>query len=156
MVIQRWQSVLLLVAVVMMGLFSFMSLGQVETSDFSFNFSALGLCPEGIPTSGETPECISTWYLFAVSLLSGVLSLVAILTFRQYKLQKNLCLLTMLLICCVICLTAMIGYNTIDEAGVSWSSIVCAPFISLIAVIMAEQRIVADHRKIMSVDRFRD
>ncbi|MDE7081566.1 MAG: DUF4293 domain-containing protein [Muribaculaceae bacterium] len=156
MVIQRWQSVLLLVAVVMMGLFSFMSLGQVQTADFSYNFTALGLCPEGIPTSGETPECVSTWYLFAVSLLSGLLSLVAIFTFKQYKLQKRMCFLTMLLLCCVICISAIIGYNTIDGASVSWSSIVCAPFISLIAVIMAEQRIVADHRKIQAVDRFRD
>ncbi|MDE5663916.1 MAG: DUF4293 domain-containing protein [Muribaculaceae bacterium] len=155
MVIQRWQSVLLLVAVVMMGLFSFLSLGQVQTADYSYNFTALGLCPEGELTSAENPGCISTWYLFAVSLLSALLSLIAIFTFRQFRLQKRLCMITMLLLVCVICVCALVAYNSFDGSDVSWSSMICAPFVALIAVIMAYQRIKADHRLLRAADTLR-
>ena len=153
MIIQRWQSVLLLIAVVLMGLFSFLSLGQVQTEAFTFNFTALGICPEGEPTGGEVPECINTWYFFAVSILSALLALIAIFTFKQYRLQKNLCLLTMLMIVCTIGIGAVLGYQTIDGGVISWSSMVCAPFVSLIAGIMAYQRINADHRKIIDSER---
>jgi hypothetical protein len=42
MVIQRWQSVLLLVAAVAMATFSFLSLGQIQLSDYTLNFTTLG------------------------------------------------------------------------------------------------------------------
>lgn len=155
MVIQRWQSVLLLIAVVLMGLFSFLSLGQVQTPDWTFNFTALGFYPEGEPTGDVIALPINTWYFFAVSLLSAILPLIAIFTFKQFKLQKNLCLLSVLLIACVIVIGAVLGYQTIDGGNVSWSSMVCAPFISMIAVIMAYNRICADHRKIREADRLR-
>ncbi len=155
MQIQRWQSLFLLIAAIVMGVFSFMSLGQVQAHDFTFNFTALGLCPEGVSTGGETPGCISTWYLFAVAILSALLPLIAIFCYKQYRLQKNLCLLTMLMLACVIIVSAGIAYSSFDGANVEWSSLVCAPFIALIAVIMAFQRIRADHRLLASVDRLR-
>lgn len=153
MVIQRWQSVLLLCAAIVMGCFSFMSLGQIQTPEVTFNFTALGLFPEGVSTSGETLPCTSTWYFFAVSILSALLPLIAIFTFKQYKLQKNLCLLTMLFLACVIAIGAILGYG--GTYNVSWTSLVCAPFIALIATIMAYQRIKADHRLLKSADRLR-
>lgn len=155
MVIQRWQSVLLLVAAVVMGCFSFLSLGQVQTPDFSYNFTALGLWPEGQLTSTDNPGGVSTWYLFAVSLLSALLPLIAIFTFRQFRLQRRLCVLSMLLLVCVICVCALVAYNTFNGGDVSWSSMICAPFVALIAVIMAYQRIRADHRLLRSADSLR-
>lgn len=155
MVIQRWQSLLLLIAVVLMACFSFVSLGQIQTTDLSFNFTALGLCTEGQPTNGAVAECISTWYLFAVSILSAILPLVAIFTFRNLKLQKSLCIISVLMIACVIAVAALIGYQTIDGGSVSWSSWVCAPFISLIAVLMAYNRISNDQRIIRESERLR-
>ncbi len=155
MVIQRWQSVLLLIAVVLMGLFSFLSLGQIQTPDFTLNFTALGLSQEGITTGGPIFAGISTWYLFAVSLLSAILPLIAIFSFKSFKLQKSLCLLSVLAIVCVIIAAAILGYQTIDGGQISWDSIVCAPFISLIAVAMAYQRISADQRLIRDSERLR-
>lgn len=155
MVIQRWQSVLLLIAVVLMGCFSFLSLGQVQTADISFNFTALGFSPEGDATGAPRPEFVSTWYLFAVSALSAALSLIAIFTFRNLRLQKRLCLLTVLMLVCVIMTAAILGYSSFDGGEISWSSWICAPFISLIAVIMAWQRISADQRKIRESERLR-
>lgn len=155
MVIQRWQSVLLLIAVVLMGCFSFFSLGQLQTPDTSYNFTALGLFPEGQSTASEAPQCISTWYLFAVSILSALLPLIAIFTYRKLPLQKTLCLLTVITLIGVICAAAVIAYQSIDGATISWSSWVCAPFISLIAVLMAYNRISADQRKIRESERLR-
>lgn len=154
MVIQRWQSVLLLIAVILMGCFSFLSLGQVQTSDFTFNFTASGFFQEGIST-GATAEPVSTWYFFAVSLISMVLPFIAIFTFKNYKLQKNLCLLTLLMLVCVIIIGAELGYQTIDGGEVEWSSIVCAPYISIIAVCMAYGRINRDHKIIADSERLR-
>ncbi|MBD5268007.1 MAG: DUF4293 domain-containing protein [Bacteroides sp.] len=154
MVIQRWQSVLLLVAVILMGCFTFMSLGQVQSDAFTFNFTTCGFYPEGQPT-GTAAEPINTWYFFAVSLLSAVLPLIAIFCFKHYRLQKNLCLWTMLLLVCVVVIGAVLGYQTIDGAYVSWSSLVCAPFISIIAVCMALSRINADYRLIRESERLR-
>lgn len=154
MVIQRWQSVLLLCAVVVMGCFSFLSLGSVNTQDFTYNFTALGFFPEGTPTGGVIPESVSTWYFFAVSLLSAILPLIAIFSFKNFRLQKNLCLITILLLVCVVCIGAMLAYG--GDYSVSWSSLVCAPFIAVIATMMALQRIKADQRLLKSADRLRD
>lgn len=155
MVIQRWQSVLLLIAVILMALFSFMSLGQIQTTDITFNFTALGFAPEGEYPEGMQPDSVSTWYFFAVSLLSAILPLIAIFSFKKYRLQRRLCLVECLILACVIIIAAMLGYMTVDGGSVSWSSLICAPFISLIAVVMAYNRICSDHRKIASADRLR-
>lgn len=155
MVIQRWQSVLLLIAVVLMGCFSFMSLGQIQTADFTFNFTALGITPEGIPTGGQSPEPVSTWYLFSISLLSAILSLIAIFSFKNLKFQKKLCIIIELCLICVIIAAVILGYNLFDGGIISWSSLICAPFISLISVVMAYQRIARDERIIRDSERLR-
>lgn len=155
MVIQRWQSVLLLIAVVLMACFSFLSLGQVQTQDVTFNFTTFGFTPEGVQTGKVVVEPISTWYFFVVSILTAVLSLIAIFSFKQFRLQRNLCKLIMLLLAVVIIIGALLGYQTIDGGQVSWSSWVCVPFISLISVAMAYNRICADHRLLRDSQRLR-
>lgn len=154
MVIQRWQSVLLLIAVVLMGCFTFLSLGQVQTTDFSFNFTTCGLYPEGEST-GMTAEPITTWYFFAVSLLSTIIPLIAIFTFKNMRLQKRLCMLTLLFLVCVIAIGALLAYQSIDNSSIQWSSLVCAPFISMIAICMAYNRINRDYRLLRDSERIR-
>lgn len=153
MVIQRWQSVLLLVSVILMSCFSFLSLGQIQTEFVTYNFTACGIYAEGIAAPESMP--VSTWYIFAISILSVVLSLIAIFTFKNLRLQKRLCLLTVLAIICVIIACAIIAYQQFGGANIEWSSIVCAPFISLISVIMAYQRINRDQKLIMASERLR-
>ncbi len=155
MVIQRWQSVLLLVAVVLMGCFSFVSLGQIQTPDVTFNFTALGIFPEGQPTGAEHPGSISTWYLFAISILSAILPLIAIFSFKNLKLQKRLCLISELTIIFTIIDAAFLAYQNFDGGSISWSSMICAPFISMISVAMAYQRIESDRKKIQESERLR-
>lgn len=153
MIIQRWQSLLLLIAAVLMGVFSFVSLGQIQSAFITFDFTALGFTPEGITTVTGNSERIHTYYFFAVSIISAILPLITIFTFKQFNLQKLLCKFSIFMIAITIAYAAVLAYTTVDGATVSWSSWVCAPFISLIATIAAHNRISADHRKILDSER---
>lgn len=156
MVIQRWQSVLLLIAGVMMGLFSFLSLGQVQLPNLSLNFTALGFSVEGIPTNGgPAGYVLHTVPLFAVSLLSALLSLLAIFMFKNMQLQKKLCYFTVFFIVAACCVAAVYGYRSFPGASASWSSLVIAPVVALVAVLAALKCINSDQRKLRSIDRIR-
>ena len=98
MVIQRWQSLLLLVAAAVMGCFSFCSLGQIQTADFTYNFTSMGFYQEGIPTNGVSAQIFHTWYLFAVTFTSMLLLLIDIFLFKNLPLQKKVCLVSLLFI----------------------------------------------------------
>ena len=157
MVIQRWQSVLLLCVVVMQALFSFFSLGQLQAPDFTYNFTALGFSYEGVATNGApTGFLINTWYFFAIALLSALLPLIAIFCFKNFRLQRRLCLMEVLVLVAVIAIGAVLGYQVIPDATIGWSNLVVAPFISIVAVVMAYNRIMADNKKLQSLNRFRD
>lgn len=156
MIIQRWQSVLLLIAAVMMACFSFVSLGQVTTTDYTFNFTALGFTYEGIATNGApTGYLVHTWYFFALSLLSALLPLIAIFCYKNYRLQPRLCLVTVLCIIADISVGMLLGYTAIDAGTIGWSANVCEPFIALVATIMAWQCIRRDHKKLADAYRLR-
>lgn len=156
MVIQRWQSVLLLIAAVCMGFFTFMSLGQVQLQDYSLDFTTFGFSYEGEATDGaKTGYLLHTWGFFVISLLSCLIPLINIFMFKNLRLQKRLCMIEVLFLIAVIATGAAYAYTGIDNGAISWSSLVCAPFISLLAVILAFNRISADDRLLKSADRLR-
>lgn len=156
MVIQRWQSVLLLIAAALMACFSFMSLGQMQLSEFTLNFTTIGFSYEGIPTDGApSGYYMHTWIFFTVSILSALLPLMAIFCFKNLKLQKNLCLIEVLILIAVAGVGAGYGYYGIPEGEVSWSSLIIAPLIAFVADVMAYNRISHDQRLLRSADRIR-
>lgn len=155
MVIQRWQSVLLLIAAVMMGLFSFCPLAQVNSIELGqiFNFSAFGFSQVG---QAATEYCsYSTWYLFCISITSAILILIDIFLYRNLPLQKKVCLVSVLFIVASAVTAGALGYSALPQSEPDWSQMVCAPVIALIAVVMAYQRMVKDHNMLKSVDRIR-
>ena len=156
MVIQRWQSLLLLVAAVMMALFSFCSLGQVATTDFTFNFNSMGFSYVGEATDGApTGEFETTWYFFTLSITSAILLLIDIFLFGNLPLQKKVAWIAILFIiaCSAICVT--LGYNAIAGGSIQWSSIIICPVLALISTLFALYRIQSDHNKLRSADRIR-
>lgn len=156
MVIQRWQNLLLLVAAALMACFTFCSLGQVQTTDFTFNFTSLGFTYEGEPTDGApTGYLLHTWYFFIISLMTIIIPLVGIMKFRNLKLQRKLCAFSVLFIIVASVVGGTLGYTAIAGAYVSWSSLALAPVLALMAVIMAYSRIRSDERKLRSADRIR-
>lgn len=156
MVIQRWQSLLLLVAAVMMGCFTFCSLGQVTTTDFTFNFTSLGFCYEGEATDGAPSGMLeSTWYFFAVSLTSAVLLLIDIFLYGNLPLQKKVAWIGIIFIVAASSIAATLGYTAIQGGSMSWSSVALCPLLALISTLFALNRIQSDHNKLRSVDRIR-
>ena len=147
MVIQRWQSLLLLAAAVAMACFAFCTIGQISTADYSLALSSLGFSYEGIPT-GDAPSgwFQHTWYFFAVAILGTILPLSAIFMFKNFRLQSM----------AGFCIALLLGYNAIDESAVSWNySVLCAPVIAVVALWLAWRYICRDQRLLASTDRLR-
>lgn len=156
MVIQRWQSVLLLIAVAVMAVFTFCSLGQFQTADYSLNFTTLGLSIEGISTDGApSGYLLRTWYLFILSIISTVIPAIAIFCFKNLRLQKRLCLCEVLFIVTVSVCAGLVGYTSVPDATPSWSTVIICPLLALCATIMAYNRICSDDRKLRSAYRLR-
>lgn len=157
MVIQRWQSVMLLIAGVMMGIFSFCSLGQIQAADYTFNVTALGICREGIATASDEATGISTVVLFVLSLLSAILPLIDIFCFRNMPLQKKVSLVSALFAAVAGILAAFSASQFASEfnASVGWSTFICAPAIAVIADILAFRLISSDQKKLRAADRLR-
>lgn len=155
MVIQRWQSVLLLIAAVMMACFTFMSLGQLQLPEYTCNFTTLGFEIEGIATDGGPSGYTQhTWGFFVVSLMSFLIPLVAIFCYKNMRLQKMLCLIDVLFLFALTGIGCVLGYSN-PEQSVSWSSVIIAPLIAFLADIFAYNRICSDQRKLRSADRLR-
>lgn len=156
MVIQRWQSVLLFLAAALMASFSFLSLGQIQLPEYSLNFTTLGFCIEGEATNGAPSGFVAhTWIFFVMSILCALIPLIAIFLFKNLKLQKKLCMFEVLFLLATAVVGAVYGYNTIDGGEISWSSMIIAPLLALIADVMAYNRISADQKLLRSVDRIR-
>lgn len=158
MVIQRWQSVLLLIAAVMMGLFAFCSLGEIQISNSSLSINALGLQIEGLDATGQLSAYNArTLYLFVVALLCMIVPFIAIFCYKTMRLQKRLCWITIMLIA-ALCLSEYVFVSNSDaaQAGeLSWSAAAIAPVIALVALIAAWRMIVSDGRKLAASDRIR-
>ncbi|MDE5795190.1 MAG: DUF4293 domain-containing protein [Muribaculaceae bacterium] len=157
MVIQRWQSVMLLIAGVMMGIFSFCSLGQIQAEAYTFNVTALGICREGIATAPDEVTGMSTIILFIVSLLGCIMPLIDIFCFKNMPLQKKVALISALISASagVIAAFTASGFASDFGANVGWSTFICAPLVALIANILAFRLISSDQKKLRAADRLR-
>lgn len=156
MVIQRWQSVMLLITVALMACFTFLSLGQIQTPDYSLNFTTLGFSIEGEPDPGTAGGMqIHTWFLFIVSLMSMIIPLINIFLYRNLPLQKRLCLIEILFLLSTICIAGWEGYRGVSGFECQWSSLAMAPFLALILMIFSWGLINRDHKLIKSADRIR-
>lgn len=140
----------------MMGIFTFFSLGQVQLTDYTLNFTTLGFQIEGESTGGAPSGYICrTWLFFAVSLLSSLLPLINIFLFKDLRLQARVCLIEVLILLAVLAAGCAYGYYQFDDAQVSWSSLIIAPLIAFVADIMAYNRISHDRRLLRESSRLR-
>lgn len=156
MVIQRWQSLFLLLSCILMGLFSFFSLGQIQAPDFSLNITALGLCYEGEATGSGPSGCyMGTIYFFILSIMSAILPLISIFLYKNLPLQRKVCMVEVLFIIATIATGCYVNYTAVAGCTPQWSSLVIAPFLALILDIMAWYRIRKDHKLLRSADRLR-
>jgi len=155
MIIQRWQSLLLLIASVMMAIFTFDSLGQFQLSDNTLEFHTWGIALEGIPADGAKSFSVPTVYLLVVSVLSSLLYFIDIFLFKNTRKQKHVLLISILATIATIATAALVGYTAIEGAVAVWSLTAVAPFIAVITGIFAYRCIKSDEEKIRSYDRLR-
>ena len=90
MVLQRWQSVYLLIAAIALGLATFMPVFDIVRLDKS-------VLPVDLP-SLESAAMPGGYAYFILLALSALISLITIFKYKNLKLQKSLCSINMLLI----------------------------------------------------------
>ena len=155
MVIQRWQTILLLVAAAVMACFTFTSLGRVSTEEYTMNFTSLGFHQEGDPTTGEAPIEVHTWYFFILSITTLALLVLDIFLFKNLRLQMRVCLVALLFIIADACVGGLLGYCCIDGGTISWKTVILCPFIGIFSTIFAYYRMKYDYRLLRAADRLR-
>ena len=140
-----------------MGIFSFCSLGQIQTEAYTFNVTALGISREGIATSPDEATGISTIFLFIVSILACILPIVDIFCFKNMRLQKNVAMISALFTIAAGLIAAVTasGFATDFGSTVGWSTFICAPLVALIGNLLAFRLISSDQKKLRSADRLR-
>ncbi len=149
---------MLLIAGIVMGIFSFSTLGQIQAPDYTFAVSALGIAREGIATAAGEVTGFSTWATFVVALLSMILPLIGIFCFKNTSLQKKVVLISVLF---TIAVSFLVGWHAYSFAGATngsmdWNySMICAPVIAIIAEIRAWSLIMNDERTLRAADRLR-
>lgn len=140
MVLQRWQSLLLFIAVVLMGIFSVSAYGVKESPD---------MLSTGIYASENT----GYWFL---NILTAVVLFIAIFMFKKLNAQKCLVLLA----CGMMGASAIWGYNYLHRLSVApvechltytWILLIVAFGLSVISLFL----IGADQKLLKSYDRIR-
>lgn len=158
MVIQRWQSLLLLVAAVMMGCFAFCTLAQVQTTDILLEFSSLGFTSMGESARDTSSDILfNTWYFFILSVTSMIIFLIDIFLYRNLPLQKKICLIGVLMVVASYATCVSLGNNAIfDVQHIHWSAVsYIAPAMAAITAVFAWFRMRSDYNKLKAVDRIR-
>lgn len=138
MVIQRWQTVFLILAVICMALASFLSLGNGT-----------------LPCLDQGSLCALDFMpLFIVNMLVIALLFTDIFLFRNLGLQKKVALISILLESISIIITGILMIPSMDYIHeMSWTATL--PSVALILTILARSRMAADERLLKSYDRIR-
>lgn len=141
MVIQRWQTVFLFIATVLMALFTFLPFASVKVDE-----QLLYIHPKDFPV-----------YLI-LNMLIAVLLLLAIFMYRNIRLQKKMTLLSLLLIACSAVTGGLLLYGPNAPAAaveLIWAGGIGLLIFALIFTLCALRGIRKDQRTLSSYDRLR-
>lgn len=164
MVIQRLQSLYLLLAALLLGLFSFMPFLQFTTERGIFLLSPLSIEMKGIADQSSAilnqslMQPLYSWGYFSISVIIAIIILITIFKYKSIKFQKKLTWISLVL---TICFFASIGIYSTIMFGImgmtSWSLCFSAVFIplSIILIAMSIYRINKDIKVLNSYDRIR-
>lgn len=141
MVIQRWQTVWLIVAAVMMCVFCFVPMAIVPGAPGDPN-SATFLSPVDMPV------------FLIVSGLAAVLLLIGVFLYKNTRRQKTVTLVSMLLIVAVL-IAEVIVFFTWDDGRPEWLGSVFLLIGALVFALMAYLGIRKDERLLKAADRLR-
>lgn len=154
--IQRIQTVYLLIIAALTVAIIFLPLAVIQSGDQLFRFDATGVTS----ALGENAEIIyPTWGLFALSAITAIIALVTIFLFNKRVLQIRLCIFNAFLMIGFYGLFAFM-YSEFKGAldadvSTSFKFALSFPLISLILDYLAIRNIGADEALVRSLDRLR-
>lgn len=141
MVIQRWQTVFLFIATMLMALFTFMPFASA-----TIDAQIVDLHPKDFPV-----------YLI-LNLLIAILLFLAIFMYRNLKLQKKVTLLSMVLMLCSAVTGGFLLYGPNAPEGavkLVWAGGILLLIGALVFAVLAYRGIGKDQRTLSSYDRIR-
>lgn len=136
MVIQRWQSLLLFIAVVLTAIFCFTPFAIIEPENAN-------IYPVDAPG------------LLVISITSAVLMLVCIFLFKNLKLQMRVAAICILLLVATIAVDLIFTFTAFAGADIVWTGGLLLLFVALICAIMARRFMKKDYNTLRSYDRMR-
>lgn len=139
MVIQRIQSVYLLIVTILMAVYSFMDVAMIKMT----------------PEAGEVVTLFGANYIsFFLSLLVAFLSLVTIFKYKKMNLQIALCSINVLLTITQL-VVLVVGLFTKATVGVEFFICNCMPIFAIIFLVLSITAIKRDKKILSSYDRIR-
>jgi hypothetical protein len=152
--LQRIQTVYLLVVVALTVTMLFLPLAVLQLGDQLFTFDATG-----VTTMAEQPELIyPTWGLFALGVIISLLAFLIIFLFKNRILQIRLCVFNSILMLGFYGLFAFFYWSVkgqMESVSMSFKFALSFPLISLILNYLAIRNIGADEALVRSLDRLR-
>lgn len=140
MVIQRWQSLFLLIACVLMGLLCLSPYAQLTAAE----------------AAEPTKQFVKDAPVFLIlNIAISALLFIAIFLFKNLKLQMRITMMTIVLICASVVTGGFIVYGTMPDAEIIWTGAVLLLVIALVFAIMALRFMKKDHKLLRSYDRLR-
>ncbi|SEF41363.1 DUF4293 domain-containing protein [Parabacteroides chinchillae] len=154
--LQRIQTVYLLIIVALTIATLFLPLAVLQVGDMLLSFDATGVNTMAVPSELIYP----TWGLFALTAIIALIALITIFLFRKRMLQIRLCIFNALLMVGFYALFAFFVWNVKNQVGeedmVFAVKIALAfPLINLILDYLAIRNIGADETLVRSLDRLR-
>lgn len=153
MVIQRWQSVFLLIAAIAMALFCFLPAVSFSTADGICTMSSCGISA----ADGSCLQC-STVYLI-VNCLIAVLTFITIFLFKDLKRQMKTTIISFLLTIASIATFAILVKMAAADLAATETRLIygklALPLITLLGQWLAYRGMARDRKKLASYDRIR-
>lgn len=149
--IQRKQSIFLLLAFIASVVCLCLPLGSIEPQGMGVGFTLYNLCLD----KGSAVD-YSVCGLFGILLLSSLLSLSTIFLFRNRKFQASLCLCNEFLLVAWYIVLGVVTRNTISpDADFHIAFAACLPAVAIVLNVMARAGVIHDEKLVRAADRIR-
>ena len=149
--LQRIQTVYLLIIVALTVATLFLPLAVLQQGDALFSFDASGLST----MIGEPELLYPAWGLFALTAIIAIIALVTIFLYKKRILQIRLCVFNALLILGFYGFLIYSLKGDMEGASVSVKIALSFPLVNLILDYLAIRNIGADEALVRSLDRLR-
>lgn len=149
MVIQRIQSIYLLIAVILMVVFAFFPALTFELADKTVLYGAL--------ESGRAGNLHVNALLITLIILISLLAIIDIFLFKNLQRQMTVCFVDIIIGLAMLIAICVQAFTVNNRTGwtVTWHWYVLLPVLSIIFLMMAHKAMSNDKKKLRDADRLR-